>query len=82
MAGGVAGLDWRKADRLVAVADKKEAVLAKCEVEVFSRVTGFYRPVEDWNKGKKAEFEDRKTFEIVDSSPGIKDDVINVEVQK
>lgn len=34
----------------------------KCEVEVFSRVTGFYRPVQSWNKGKASEFSDRKRF--------------------
>ena len=36
----------------------------RCEVEVFSRVTGFYRPVQSWNKGKTAEFKDRKRFNI------------------
>ncbi len=36
----------------------------KCSVEVFSRVTGFYRPVQSWNKGKAAEFSDRQRFDI------------------
>lgn len=36
----------------------------KCEVEVFSRVTGFFRPVQSWNKGKTEEFKDRKKFEV------------------
>jgi ribonucleoside-triphosphate reductase len=36
----------------------------RCEVEVFSRVTGFYRPVQSWNKGKTAEFKDRKRFNV------------------
>ena len=35
-----------------------------CEVEVFSRVTGFYRPVQSWNKGKTSEFADRKRFNM------------------
>ncbi|KJJ85822.1 hypothetical protein OMAG_000297 [Candidatus Omnitrophus magneticus] len=35
----------------------------KCEVEVFSRVTGFFRPVQSWNKGKVAEFHNRKMFD-------------------
>jgi len=36
----------------------------KCgsEAEVYSRVTGYLRPVRQWNKGKKAEFSYRKTF--------------------
>jgi anaerobic ribonucleoside-triphosphate reductase len=30
--------------------------------EVYSRVVGYLRPVEQWNVGKQAEFEDRKVF--------------------
>ena len=30
--------------------------------EVYSRVVGYLRPVNQWNKGKKEEFKDRKTF--------------------
>lgn len=33
-----------------------------CKTEVFSRVTGFYRPVENFNIGKKQEFKDRNTY--------------------
>ena len=33
-------------------------------VECYSRVCGYFRPVSNWNKGKKEEFKDRKTFEI------------------
>lgn len=36
----------------------------RCEVEVFSRVTGFFRPVQSWNKGKAEEFKDRKKFVV------------------
>lgn len=31
--------------------------------EVYSRVVGYFRPVQQWNKGKQAEFKDRKPFE-------------------
>ena len=34
----------------------------KCVTEVFSRVTGFFRPVQTWNKGKSEEFKDRKKY--------------------
>ncbi len=30
--------------------------------EVYSRITGYYRPVQNWNKGKAQEFLDRKTY--------------------
>lgn len=32
--------------------------------EVYSRVCGYYRPVSNWNKGKKEEFKERKTFRV------------------
>ena len=32
--------------------------------ECYSRVCGYFRPVKNWNKGKKEEFKDRKTFEL------------------
>lgn len=34
------------------------------ECEVYSRVVGYIRPVTQWNKGKRKEFTERKTFEI------------------
>lgn len=34
----------------------------KCEV--YSRVVGYMRPVQNWNKGKKAEYEMRKTYKV------------------
>lgn len=32
--------------------------------EVYSRVVGYIRPVNQWNDGKQAEYEDRKTFAL------------------
>jgi ribonucleoside-triphosphate reductase len=34
------------------------------ETEVWSRVVGFYRPVQNWNKGKQSEFKERKVFSV------------------
>ncbi|HPJ40507.1 MAG TPA: anaerobic ribonucleoside-triphosphate reductase [Spirochaetota bacterium] len=31
-------------------------------VEVYSRVVGYFRPVNQWNKGKREEFNERKTY--------------------
>ncbi len=36
----------------------------ECSVEVFARVTGFFRPVQSWNKGKTSEFKDRKKYKL------------------
>ncbi len=32
--------------------------------EVYSRITGYYRPVQNWNDGKAKEFESRKVYDI------------------
>ena len=32
--------------------------------EVYSRITGYYRPVQNWNDGKAQEFKDRKVYDI------------------
>jgi ribonucleoside-triphosphate reductase len=32
--------------------------------EVYSRVTGYLRPVKQWNDGKRAEYGDRKTYKV------------------
>ena len=35
--------------------------------EVYSRITGYYRPVQNWNDGKREEFKDRKVYNIENS---------------
>jgi ribonucleoside-triphosphate reductase len=32
--------------------------------EVYSRITGYYRPVQNWNVGKSQEFKDRKVYDL------------------
>lgn len=34
--------------------------------EIYSRVVGYLRPIQQWNEGKKAEFELRKTFKLAE----------------
>lgn len=38
--------------------------LCKKECEVYSRVVGYYRPVQNWNKGKQEEFKFRKEYKL------------------
>lgn len=40
--------------------------MGKCgkKTEIYSRVCGYMRPVANWNKGKKEEFKQRKTFKV------------------
>ena len=35
--------------------------------EVYSRITGYYRPVQNWNDGKLQEYENRKTYDVKSS---------------
>lgn len=34
----------------------------KCEI--YSRIVGYIRPVQQWNKGKQEEFKNRKLFKV------------------
>ena len=50
--------------------------MAKCgkTCEVWARSIGYYRPVRQWNKGKKEEFKDRREFTIPGSGKELHDD--------
>ena len=37
------------------------------DAEVYSRITGYYRPVRNWNDGKSQEFRDRLEYNIKDA---------------
>lgn len=38
------------------------------ETEVYSRITGYYRPVKNWNDGKSQEYKERKEYDIEKST--------------
>jgi anaerobic ribonucleoside-triphosphate reductase len=42
--------------------DRMKEGRTKCEV--YSRVVGYLRPVDQWNAGKQAEFVERKTYVV------------------
>jgi len=42
---------------------KKNNNICGKECEVFSRIVGYFRPVQRWNDGKKEEFKDRVEFD-------------------
>jgi len=37
------------------------------EAEVYSRITGYYRPVKNWNKGKQSEYKKRSEYSLTES---------------
>lgn len=40
----------------------------KCVCEVWSRIVGYFRPVDQWNKGKQSEYAERKEYVVAESS--------------
>ena len=62
------------------------------ETEVYSRITGYYRPVQNWNDGKAQEYKDRKLYDIsrsvlkkshaVDAPAAQEDYTVNDEVKE
>ena len=44
----------------------EQKICPKCgaATEVYSRITGYYRPVQNWNDGKAQEFKQRRTYDI------------------
>ncbi|MDH4330145.1 MAG: anaerobic ribonucleoside-triphosphate reductase [Candidatus Moranbacteria bacterium] len=79
--------ELKKGDEYVNYTQDGEAYLIKCrecyekdpviknfkECDVYSRVVGFHTPIGRWNKGKSAEWKDRKTFEIGEMKDDEKD---------
>ncbi len=52
------------------------------KTEVYSRITGYYRPVQNWNDGKSQEFKDRKVYDIENSKlthDGVKEEACACE---
>ena len=50
------------------------------KTEVYSRITGYYRPVANWNDGKSQEFKERKTYEPKKST--LKKCLMNLEEEE
>jgi len=55
---------------------KEDIENKRTRCEVYSRVVGYLRPVNQWNKGKQQEFSDRKMFKTKE-----KEETIKVKVQ-
>ena len=52
------------------------------KTEVYSRITGYYRPVQNWNDGKTQEYKDRKEYDIVRALNGASAKVAEEEVKE
>lgn len=36
----------------------------RVRAKVFSRVVGYYAPLDNWNDGKRQEFDERRTYDV------------------
>ena len=43
---------------------KDKTTIKAIKAEVYSRVVGYYRPIQAWHVGKKEEFKDREYVDI------------------
>ena len=44
------------------MSDQENLESKRTRCEIYSRVVGYIRPVNQWNEGKQAEYQDRVTF--------------------
>jgi anaerobic ribonucleoside-triphosphate reductase len=44
--------------------EDKAKVTKRVPCEVYSRIVGYLRPVQDWNEGKQQEFAERETYNV------------------
>lgn len=44
--------------------EKYECPICQGKTEVYSRITGYYRPVQNWNDGKAQEYKQRKNYQV------------------
>jgi anaerobic ribonucleoside-triphosphate reductase len=47
--------------------EQKVCPICGAKTEVYSRITGYYRPVQNWNDGKTEEYNERKTYDYITS---------------
>ncbi|HPF29429.1 MAG TPA: ribonucleoside triphosphate reductase, partial [Lachnospiraceae bacterium] len=48
--------------------EQKECPICGNKTEIYSRITGYYRPVQNWNDGKLQEYKNRTEYDIENSS--------------
>jgi len=51
-----------RCDEEIGYSENSEQELKRTKPEIYSRIVGYIRPIQQWNEGKRAEWNDRKTF--------------------
>lgn len=62
--------------------DGEVKVCPKCgkPTEVWSRITGYYRPIKNWNEGKAAEYDNRKEYVVKYSRKAAESESVQTEM--
>lgn len=58
------------------IINREKEVTVKVRVvptEVYSRIVGYYRPVQNWNRGKVEEFQQRKVIDPERAVAGVRE---------
>ncbi len=50
--------------------ETKGEYVVKVPTEIYSRVVGYFRPVQNWNLGKRQEFSERAYYDLEKVVPG------------
>ncbi len=50
--------------RLLELKSESDINSKRTKCEIYSRVVGYMRPVNQWNRGKQQEFKERKYFDV------------------
>jgi len=54
----------KQIDKKIEELKKKLKTVEGTKTEVYTRIVGYYRPVKNWNNGKREEYNNRKNFVI------------------
>ena len=49
--------------------DPKPGTIQVIPCEVYSRIVGYVRPVQQWNEGKQQEWQDRRVYDFPEVTP-------------
>ena len=53
-----------------ATQNQQEEMRLRVPCEVYSRIVGYLRPVQNWHVGKQQEFDERKPFRVPETVTG------------
>ena len=56
--------------------EEKKCNTCGANCEVWSRIVGYFRPIVEWNKGKKSEYKDRKEYLVEKKKEKTKENVL------